>query len=131
MLTKVKIEADNAPKAIGPYSRCLVVGEHVYVSGQLGLDPSSMQVISEDFEMQARKALENIKLLLVAAGSSLDQVVKLEVFLTDMNNFVILNEILKEIFTTDTPPVRQTIEVSALPKWGKVMMSCEAIVQVV
>jgi len=129
MITKRKIESKNAPKAIGPYSQALVVGDFVYLSGQLGLDPKTQEFVSEDVIAQAKQIIDNIKALLEEAGSSLDDVIKVEVFLTDMNFFPAISDLYGQVFSSGIPPVRQTVEVNSLPKWGKVMMSCTAILK--
>lgn len=129
MLTKRKIESKNAPKAIGPYSQALIVGDFIYISGQLGLDPKTQEFVSDDILDQAKQIIANIKALLEEAGASLDDVIKVEVFLTNMNFFPAINEYYSQVFSSDIPPVRQTVEVSALPKWAKIMMSCTAILR--
>ncbi len=129
MLNKRKIETNKAPKAIGPYSQALVVGERVYVSAQLGLDPVTMDFVSDDIVEQARQALNNMEALLEAAGSGMNLVVKVEIFLTDMSFFPAINEIFGGVFFDMNPPVRQTMEVRALPHYAKIMISCEAIIK--
>lgn len=129
MSKKTAIESKNAPKAIGPYSQAIVVGEYVYLSGQLGLDPKTNEFVGDDVLSQAKQVFLNIKALLEAAGSDLEHVIKVEIFLTDMNSFPAINELYGQIFVNNNPPVRQTIEVSALPKWAKIMMSCQAILK--
>ena len=127
MLTKTQIQSQNAPKAIGPYSQALRVGDFIYCSPQLGLDPFTMEFVDEDVLLQARQAFKNLEALLVEAGTDLEHVVKVEIFLTDMNFFPAVSELYGEIFTSTVPPVRQTVEASALPKWAKIMVSCTAI----
>jgi 2-iminobutanoate/2-iminopropanoate deaminase len=129
MLAKRKVSTNNAPQAIGPYSQALVVGEHVYISAQIPLDPKTMDFVSDDILEQARQVLKNISALLEASGSDIKHVVKVEIFLTDINFFPAINEIFGEFFTDENPPVRQTMEVRALPRLAKIMMSCEAILK--
>lgn len=130
MSPKKKIETNNAPKAIGPYSQCIVVGDRVYLSAQLGLNPQTMEFVSEDVLEQATQALKNIQALLEAANSNLDKVIKVEIFLTDLSYFPAINTVFAEYFSTDTPPVRQTIGVRELPNYAKVMISCEGMINV-
>lgn len=129
MLTKTQIDSPDAPKAIGPYSQALVVGEMVYLSPQLGLDPLTMEFVDDDVLVQARQAFRNMEALLKSAGSDFDSVIKVEIFLTDINYFPAVSQLYGEIFTGVNPPVRQTIEVAALPKLAKIMVSCVAIVK--
>lgn len=129
MFYKTAIESKNAPKALGPYSQALVVGELVYLSGQIGLDPKTNDFVSDDVIDQAKQIFLNIKALLEAAGSDLDHVIKVEIFLTDMNYFPAINDLCGQIFTKHNAPVRQTVEISALPKWAKIMVSCIAILK--
>jgi 2-iminobutanoate/2-iminopropanoate deaminase len=121
------VQTDKAPAAIGPYSQAVIAAPFVFVSGQLGLDPATGELAGEDLESQARQALENLKQILMAAGSSLEKVTAVEVFLTDMGKFLDLNAIYAEYFS-DHKPARAAIEVSALPKGGCVEVKCTALV---
>jgi len=126
-MSKLKtIQTDKAPAAIGPYSQAVVAEPFVFVSGQLGMDPASGELVGDDVKNQARQALENMKQILVAAGSGLDKVTAVEAFLTDMNTFADFNAIYGEFFS-DHKPARAAIEVSALPKGGCVEVKCTAI----
>lgn len=109
------IQTENAPAAIGPYSQANVVGEFVFCSGQIPLDPQTGDLVSGEFEAQARQVLENVKAVLEAAGSSLDKVVKTTCFLSDMENFAAFNAIYGEYFTDDFP-ARSAFQVARLPK---------------
>jgi 2-iminobutanoate/2-iminopropanoate deaminase len=124
-----KVVSENAPKAIGPYSQAVVHGNHVYCAGLLGMSPQTMDFASEDVLDQARQTFKNMQEILEAAGSSLNKVIKVEIFVTDMNDFAVLNQLYGEVFVWDPAPARQTFEVSALPRWAKVMMSCIAYVE--
>ena len=121
------VQTDKAPAAIGPYSQAVVAAPFVFVSGQLGLDPATGELAAGGLEGQARQALENLKQILLAAGSALEQVTAVEVFLTDMGQFAVLNAIYAEYFATHRP-ARAAIEVSALPKGGVVEIKCTAVV---
>ena len=126
-MTLRTVQTDKAPAAIGPYSQAVVAPPFVFVSGQLGLDPATGEFVGDDLESQARQALENVKQILIAAGSSLEQVTAVEVFLTDMGQFVAFNGIYAEYFAAHKP-ARAAIEVSALPKGGCVEVKCTAVV---
>lgn len=123
-MKKKIIQTDAAPAAIGPYSQANVFGELVFCSGQIPLDPVNGDIVSDDFEAQARQVMENVKAVLDAAGSSLEQVVKTTCFLADMNDFAAFNKIYGEYFTTDFP-ARSAIQVGRLPK--DVRVEVEAI----
>jgi 2-iminobutanoate/2-iminopropanoate deaminase len=127
MMTLQPIQTEKAPAAIGPYSQAMVAAPFVFVSGQLGMNPSTGELVGPDLESQARQALENVKQILLAAGSSLEQTTAVEVFLTDMGEFADFNAIYAEYFSAHKP-ARAAIEVSALPKGGCVEVKCTALV---
>jgi reactive intermediate/imine deaminase len=107
----------HAPAAIGPYSQAVRAGNTVYLSGQIALDPATGQLVEGGVDAQARRAFENLKAVCAAAGGSLDDVVRVGLYLTDLGSFADVNAVMGEYF--DTPyPARSTIEVSALPKGG-------------
>jgi 2-iminobutanoate/2-iminopropanoate deaminase len=120
------VQTDQAPAAIGPYSQAVVAPPLVFVSGQLGMDPATGSLVGDSLESQARQALENMKQILAAAGSSLEQVAAVEVFLTDMGKFSEFNAVYAEFFAAHKP-ARAAIEVSALPKGGLVEIKCTAL----
>lgn len=126
-MTLQPIQTEKAPAAIGPYSQAMVAAPFVFVSGQLGMNPSTGELVGPDLESQARQALENVKQILLAAGSSLEQTTAVEVFLTDMGKFADFNAIYAEYFSAHKP-ARAAIEVSALPKGGCVEVKCTALV---
>jgi len=117
------IIAQGAPAAVGPYSHAVRSGKHLYVSGQLGLDPVT-GALAEGVQAQARVALSNLKAVLGAAGLDLRDVVKTTVFLQDMGDFAAVNAIYAEAFG-DTKPARSCVAVAALPKGG--LVEIEAI----
>lgn len=120
-MTRTVIQTDDAPAAIGPYSQAVAVDDTVYVSGQIPLDPASMELVGGGFEAQLRRVLDNVAAVARAAGGSLDDVVKLSVFLTDLSNFQTVNEVMSEYF--DEPyPARAAIGVAALPRGAEVEM---------
>ena len=109
------IATENAPQAIGTYSQAVKVGSTVYLSGQIPLDPKSMQVAAEDMQGQIRQVFDNLQAVAQAAGGSLNKFVKLNVFLTDLTHFPLVNEIMSEYFTQPYP-ARAAIGVASLPK---------------
>jgi 2-iminobutanoate/2-iminopropanoate deaminase len=121
------VNTNKAPAAIGPYSQAVVAPPFVFVSGQLGLDPATGELVGDDLESQSRQALENLRQILTTAGSGLEQVTAVEVFLTDMGRFADFNAIYAKYFSA-RPPARAVIEVSALPKGGCVEIKCTAVV---
>jgi len=109
------IHSDHAPAAIGPYSQAVRAGDTVYLSGQIPLDPANGQLVEGDIAMQARRAFDNLKAVCAAAGGSLDDVVRVGLYLIDLGQFADVNAVMAEYF--DSPyPARSTVEVSALPK---------------
>lgn len=116
---KTVISTPNAPGAIGPYSQAIKVGELLFLSGQLGIDPKTGE-ITGDVAAQTKQALTNAKAILEAAGSAMDKVIKTTVFLSDIGNFAAMNEIYGTFFTEGSYPARSAVEVAALPKGGLV-----------
>ena len=113
-MKKEIISTENAPKAIGPYSQAVKAGNFIFISGQIPLDPKTGDLVSESIEDQAKQVLNNIKSICKAAGYSLDDIVKISIFLTDLGNFATVNEVMKEYFA-EPYPARATVEVSGLP----------------
>lgn len=109
------ISTPNAPAAIGAYSQAVRAGNQLYVSGQIPLDPQSMEVVSEEFEAQAEQVFRNLQAVIEAAGASLADTVKLTVYLTDLGNFAQLNQIMAGYFS-EPYPARAAVQVAALPK---------------
>ena len=97
------IHTDQAPKAIGPYSQAIRVGDTVYMAGQIPLDPVTMQMVEGDFEKEALRVFENIKAVITASGGTFRQVVKVTIFLTDFANFAKVNELMAKYFTEPYP----------------------------
>ena len=115
------IKADQAPAAIGAYSQAVKVGDTVYLSGQIPLDPASMQLVEGGMEAQIRRVFENLAAVAHASGGSLADTVKLNVFLTDLSYFALLNQIMAEYFR-EPYPARAAIGVAALPRGAPVEM---------
>ncbi|MBB1088312.1 RidA family protein [Lysobacter sp. SG-8] len=109
------IHTDHAPAAIGPYSQAVRAGSTVYLSGQIPLDPASGNLVDGDIEAQVRRSFDNLKAVCEAAGGSLSQVVRLGLYVTDLNDFSAVNAVMGEYFEAPYP-ARSTIEVSGLPK---------------
>ena len=124
MTDKQIIATDNAPAAIGTYSQAVRAGNTVYISGQIPLDPVTMEVCSQDFAAQATQVFENLKAVAEASGGSLNDVVKVSLFLTDLSNFPTVNEIMSQYFS-EPYPARAAVGVKELPK--AVQVEAEAI----
>lgn len=114
MANKQIIQTAGAPQAIGTYSQAVKVGSTVYLSGQIGLDPASMQLV-EGIENQIHRVFQNLKAVAEASGGSLADIVKLNVFLTDLSHFALVNTIMAEYFTQPYP-ARAAVGVASLPK---------------
>jgi 2-iminobutanoate/2-iminopropanoate deaminase len=113
------ISTSDAPAAIGPYSQAIRSGNFIFCSGQIPLDPKSGEMVADDIGAQTRRVLDNISGLLKSEGLLLGDVVKTTIFLTDLGNFQIVNEIYGSYFNNQ-PPARSTVQVSALPKGAKI-----------
>jgi 2-iminobutanoate/2-iminopropanoate deaminase len=113
------IHTDQAPKAIGPYSQAIRIGNFVFSAGQLGLDPATGNIVAGGIEAETRRSLQNLSAVLQAAGTSMANVVKTTVFLKDMNDFQKMNTVYGEFFSSN-PPARSTVQVARLPKDGSV-----------
>lgn len=114
-MSKNSIHSDNAPAAIGTYSQAIQTGDLVFMSGQIPLDPATMEVVDGDFEARARQVFDNLSAVAAAAGGSLDQVVKLTIFLTDLSNFATVNNVMEDYFQQPYP-ARAAVGVASLPK---------------
>jgi reactive intermediate/imine deaminase len=117
------IHTPLAPKAIGTYSQAVRVGDTVYISGQIPLDPASGQLVTGDVDAEIRRVFDNISAIAQAAGGSLAQVVKLSVFLTDLGLFPKVNEVMATYFS-DPYPARAAIGVASLPRGARVEVEC-------
>lgn len=120
------VQTDKAPAAIGPYSQGIAAGPLVFVSGQLGMDPQTGELVGDSVESQAQQALENLSQVLAASGVGLGQVMAVDAFLTDMEDFVTFNGIYEGYFS-DHKPARAVVAVKALPKAACVEIKCIAI----
>jgi len=126
-MPKQIIQTSNAPRAIGPYSQAVRVGDTIYLSGQIPLDPASGEVIEGDFRALAGRVFDNLEAVAEAAGGSLNDVVKLTVYLTDMAHFSTVNELMAERFS-EPYPARAAVQVAALPKGVGVEMDAIVVV---
>ncbi|ATX79563.1 2-iminobutanoate/2-iminopropanoate deaminase [Mariprofundus aestuarium] len=115
------IQSDSAPKAVGPYSQAVLFGGVLYASGQIGLDPEAGKLVSDDVESQARQVTKNLSAVLSEAGASLSDILKVNIFLTDMGDFPRVNEIYAA-WLGEHRPARATVAVAALPLGAKVEM---------
>ena len=120
-MNRIPIHTDQAPAAIGTYSQAIRYGEVVYLSGQIPLDPETMQLVHGNIEVQIRQVFENLSAVCQAAGGSLDRILKLNVFLVDMANFPQINSIMAEYFS-EPFPARAAIGVASLPRGAGVEM---------
>jgi reactive intermediate/imine deaminase len=117
------ISTPHAPKAVGTYSQAVKCGKTVYVSGQIPLDPATTELVQGPMEAQIRRVFDNLKAIVTASGGDFSHVAKLNVFLTDLGNFAVLNKIMAEYFV-EPYPARAAIQVAALPKGAAVEMDC-------
>ena len=123
---KQVIHTDSAPAAIGPYSQAIQIGDLLFVSGQVPIDPSTGAIVEGDVKAQAQQSLNNLKAILNAAGTNMGAVVKTTVFLADMNDFAAMNEVYAQFFQ-EPFPARSAVQAARLPKAAKVEI--EAIAQ--
>ena len=125
-MSRQVIHTENAPAAIGTYSQAILVGNTVYLSGQIGLDPYSMELV-EGIEAQIRRVFDNLKAVCEAAGGTLADIAKLNIYLTDLSNFQLVNQIMGEYFAQPYP-ARAALGVTSLPKGALVEMDGVVIV---
>lgn len=123
----VAVQSDAAPKAIGPYSQAIVAQGFVFCSGQIALDPVSNALVEGDTRAQALRVMENLRAVLTAAGSSFERVVKATIYLKDLNDFAVVNEVYGSYFP-GVKPARSTVEVSRLPRDVRVEIDLIAMV---
>ena len=127
-MTRQIISTDKAPRAIGTYSQAVKAGQTVYLSGQIPLDPVTMTLVDGEIDPQIRRVFENLKAVAEAANGNLSDIVKLNVFLTDLGHFSRVNEIMSEYFS-EPYPARAAIGVAALPRGANVEMDAVLILQ--
>jgi reactive intermediate/imine deaminase len=118
-MSRQPIHSDRAPAAIGPYSQAVRCGDTVYLSGQIPLDPGSMQLVEGDIALQARRVFDNLRAVCEAAGGSLSQVARIGIYLTDLAHFAAVNAVMQDYFEAPYP-ARSTIGVASLPRGAQV-----------
>lgn len=126
-LMKTIINTPNAPAPIGPYNQAVLVGNTLYTSGQIALDPKTMELVLDDIKIETKQVMENMKAVLAAADMTFENVIKTSIFISDMNNFSQINEVYGSYFDEATAPARETVEVANLPKFVNVEISMIAV----
>ena len=121
------ITTAKAPAPIGPYSQAVLTGNTLYTSGQIAIDPKTGELVLESIQKETKQVMENLKEVLAAAKMTFENVIKTSIFISDMHNFVEINEIYGTYFNEETAPARETVEVANLPKFVNVEISAIAI----
>jgi len=121
------IITDKAPAPIGPYNQAVLIGSTLYTSGQIALNPSTMELVLDDIETETKQVMENMKAVLEAADMTFENVVKTTIFIMDMNDFARINSVYGTYFDENTAPARETVQVAGLPKGVNVEISMIAI----
>ena len=121
------INTPNAPAPIGPYNQAVLIGNTLYISGQIPLDPITGNLVEGDIKKETRQCMENIKAILMEAGLDFENVVKASIFVKDMHQFSEVNTVYGSYFNSDTAPARETVEVANLPKFVNVEISMIAV----
>jgi 2-iminobutanoate/2-iminopropanoate deaminase len=124
-MSKQTVNTPNAPAALGPYAQAIKAGDFVFCSGQIAIDPATSQLVSDDVVAQTHQVMKNLSAVLQAAGAGLDTVVKTTIFLTDLGDFVAVNEAYGSYFKNE-PPARATVQVGRLPKDVRVEIEATA-----
>ena len=123
-----KINSDKAPAVVGPYSQAVKFANMIFCSGQIGIDPLTNELVSNDVLEQTRRILTNLQEVLTAAGSDLSKVIQTTLYITDMNKYAEVNNVYAEFFKTEPLPARATVGVSSLPKGAAIEISCIAYI---
>ena len=121
-----KVNTEKAPEPVGPYSQAIIAGDFVFCSGQIALDPETGDLVSVDIRQETRRVMENLREVLIKAGSSLDKVVKTTIYVRNLEDFSSINEVYGSFFR-ENPPARVTVQVARLPKDANVEIECIAI----
>ena len=121
------INTPHAPAPIGPYNQAVLIGNTLYTSGQIALNPETMELVMDDIKTETKQVMENMKAVLDQAGMTFGNVVKTSIFISDMNNFGQINEVYGSYFDEMTAPARETVEVANLPKFVNVEISMIAV----
>ena len=122
------IQTSNAPAPVGPYNQAIQVGNILYMSGQIALDPDTQALVLDNIEVETERVMNNIMAVLKEAGSSMEEVIKFTIFVTDMNDYSRINEVYSTYFNDDTAPARELVEVLKLPKGVNIEISAMAFV---
>ncbi|MCP4053157.1 RidA family protein [Mesoflavibacter sp. CH_XMU1422-2] len=117
------ITTTNAPAPIGPYNQAVLNGNTLYTSGQIAFNPETNELVLDDIKTETKQVMENLKAVLEAAEMTFENVIKTSIFISDMNNFSLINEVYGSYFNEDTAPARETVEVANLPKFVNVEIS--------
>ena len=126
VVERTRIKTQLAPASVGPYSQAILVGDTLYCSGQIAIEPKTGHMSTEGIEVQTARVLENLEGVLTGAGMSMSNVVSCRVYMVDINDYAQINEIYSRYFGSNAP-ARETVEVSALPRGAKVEISCVAV----
>ena len=121
------INTTKAPAPIGPYNQAVLTGNTLYTSGQISLDPKTMELVTDDIKTETKQVMENMKAVLEAADMTFENVIKSSIFISDMNTFAQINEVYGSYFNEATAPARETVEVANLPKFVNVEISMIAV----
>ncbi|WGD34466.1 RidA family protein [Olleya sp. YS] len=121
------ISTTKAPAPIGPYNQAVLSGNTLYTSGQIALHPETGELVLDDIKIETKQVMENMKAVLEAASMTFEHVIKTSIFISDMNNFGLINEVYSQYFNDDTAPARETVEVANLPKFVNVEISMIAV----
>ena len=124
---KTIIKTTKAPAPIGPYNQATLVGNTLYTSGQIAINPENGELVLEDITTETKQVMENLKAVLEAADMTFENIVKTSIFISDMHNFSAINEVYGSYFNEETAPARETVEVANLPKFVNVEVSAIAI----
>ena len=124
------ITTPNAPAPIGPYNQAVLTGNMLYTSGQIAIDPKTNELFKGSLEEETHLVMKNLKAILTEAGLTFENVIKTSIFISDMNNFSIINKIYAEYFNEATAPARETVEVANLPKFVNVEISAIAVTNI-
>ncbi|MGB1309464.1 MAG: RidA family protein [Oceanihabitans sp.] len=124
---KKVISTPNAPAPIGPYNQAILSGNTLYTSGQIAINPATGELVLDDIKTETKQVMENMKAVLAAAKMTFENVIKTSIFIKDMHNFSLINEIYAQYFNDDSAPARETVEVANLPKFVNVEISMIAV----
>ena len=124
---KTIITTDNAPQPIGPYSQAVLVGNMLYTSGQIALNPETGELVTDSIEQETTQVMKNLEAVLEAADMTFENIIKASIFISDMNSFAAINAVYGQYFNEATAPARETVEVANLPKFVNVEISVIAV----